>query len=54
MKELAVPDKTKTMASKAAVDLHDHLKRDMMTLFSLEKVLAKKVSRFSRCGGWQK
>lgn len=43
MKELAVPDKTKTMASKAAVDLHDHLKRDMMTLFSLEKVLAKKV-----------
>lgn len=42
MKELAVPDKTKTMASKAAVDLHDHLKRDMMTLFSLEKVLAKK------------
>lgn len=44
MKELAVPDKTKCMASKAAVDLHDHLKRDMMTLFSLEKVLQKKVS----------
>lgn len=43
MKELAVPDKTKCMASKAAVDLHDHLKRDMMTLFSLEKVLQKKV-----------
>ncbi|CAM9542712.1 unnamed protein product [Ectocarpus sp. 4 AP-2014] len=42
MKELAVPDKTKCMASKAAVDLHDHLKRDMMTLFSLEKVLQKK------------
>lgn len=43
MKELAVPDKTKCMASKAAVDLHDHLKRDMMTLFSLEKILQKKV-----------
>ena len=38
-----MPDKTKCMASKAAVDLHDHLKRDMMTLFSLEKVLQKKV-----------
>lgn len=38
-----MPDKTRTMASKAAVDLHDHLKRDMMTLFSLEKILAKKV-----------
>lgn len=36
-----MPDKT--MASKAAVDLHDHLKRDMMTLFSLEKILQKKV-----------
>lgn len=43
MKELAVPDKSKTIASKAAVDLHDHLKRDMMTLFSLEKILQKKV-----------
>lgn len=50
MKELAVPDKTKCMASKAAVDLHDHLKRDMMTLFSLEKVLQKKV-RYPRCFG---
>lgn len=50
MKELAVPDKTKCMASKAAVDLHDHLKRDMMTLFSLEKVLQKKV-RYHRCFG---
>lgn len=52
MKELAVPDNNKCMASKAAVDLHDHLKRDMMTLFSLEKVLQKKVrsARFSpRC-----
>lgn len=39
-----MPDKTKCMASKAAVDLHDHLKRDMMTLFSLEKVLQKKVN----------
>ena len=38
-----MPDKTKCMASKAAVDLHDHLKRDMMTLFSLEKVLQKKA-----------
>lgn len=48
MKELAVPDKSKTIASKAAVDLHDHLKRDMMTLFSLEKVLQKKVRLASR------
>lgn len=44
-----MPDKTKCMASKAAVDLHDHLKRDMMTLFSLEKVLQKKVKRCFRC-----
>jgi len=44
MRELAVPDKAKCMASKAAVDLHDHLKRDIMTLFSLEKVLHKKVT----------
>ena len=52
MKELAVPDKTKCMASKAAVDLHDHLKRDMMTLFSLEKVLQKKVRTHKCCCCW--
>lgn len=45
-----MPDKTKCMASKAAVDLHDHLKRDMMTLFSLEKVLQKKVRMLTCCG----
>ena len=52
MKELAVPDKTKCMASKAAVDLHDHLKRDMMTLFSLEKILQKKVRAGSHPEGF--
>lgn len=52
MKELAVPDKTKCMASKAAVDLHDHLKRDMMTLFSLEKILQKKVKAGSHPAGF--
>lgn len=47
-----MPDKTKCMASKAAVDLHDHLKRDMMTLFSLEKVLQKKVRLRGSCISW--
>ncbi|CAM9510008.1 unnamed protein product, partial [Discosporangium mesarthrocarpum] len=40
MADLAVPEHP--MASKEVVDLYDHLKRDMITLFSLDKVAQKK------------